>query len=115
MKGSASAVQPRNVYGPFRAALNSAFQAGKIFPASMVCGLIICRLRNQFVSLTPANPEFRPIAQAGLLTGGRYGSIAKLTVADFDLMQAPCGSRPGTEGQAQDLPLPSNLGRRGLF
>lgn len=31
-----------------------------------------------------ADQEFRPLLQAGLLTGGRYGSIAELTVGDFN-------------------------------
>jgi integrase len=34
--------------------------------------------------LNACNPEFRPLVQAGLLTGARYGAIAKLVVSDFD-------------------------------
>ena len=31
-----------------------------------------------------ADKKFRPLVQAGLLTGGRYGQIARLTVSDFN-------------------------------
>jgi integrase len=30
------------------------------------------------------DPEFRPMVQGGLLSGGRYGQLAALTVGDFD-------------------------------
>jgi integrase len=34
--------------------------------------------------INASEPEFRPMVQAALLTGGRYGQLAKLTVGDFN-------------------------------
>jgi integrase len=35
--------------------------------------------------INAADAEFRPLVQAALLTGGRYGQIAQLTVSDFNV------------------------------
>jgi integrase len=34
--------------------------------------------------INAANPEFRPLLQAALLTGARYGQLAQLVVSDFN-------------------------------
>jgi integrase len=36
--------------------------------------------------INAADPEFRPLLEAALLTGARYGQLAQLTVADFNPM-----------------------------
>jgi len=78
------------------AALNHAFRAGHVgsdlawrrLPPFK--GVSRARLRYLSVAeakrlINGADPEFRPLLQAALLTGGRYGQLAQLVVSDFNL------------------------------
>jgi integrase len=78
-----------------RAALSHAFSEGKVSsdaawrkvkPFKGVDGA-----RNRYLSIAEAkrlvnasDPDFRPLLQAALLTGGRYGALAALVVSDFN-------------------------------
>jgi integrase len=78
-----------------RAALNHGYHAGKIAsdkewkkvkPFESVDGVRVdyLSIAESTRLINACDSEFRPIVQAGLLTGARYGAIAKLTVADFN-------------------------------
>src|SRR5262249_19499591 len=82
------------VWATLRAALNHAFREGhaptdrewrKIKPFKGVDGQ-----RTEYLTIAEAkrlinasNPDFRPLVEAALLTGGRYSSLAQLKVRDF--------------------------------
>jgi integrase len=78
-----------------KAALNHAFADGKIAAdtewrrAKPFRGVSAARLRYLSLAeakrlINAAEPNFRPMVQAALQTGGRYGQLAALTVADFN-------------------------------
>jgi integrase len=77
-----------------RAALNRAWRKRKIASNAEWIRVTafgdVDGVRLDYLSLAEAgrllnacDPEFRPIVQAGLLTGARYGAITKLVVTDF--------------------------------
>jgi integrase len=78
-----------------RAALNHAFHEGKI-ESDIVWrkvkgfrGVDTARVRYLTIAeakrlINASDPEFRPLVQAALQTGCRYGELAGLTVADFN-------------------------------
>jgi len=82
------------VWTILRAALNYAFDDGKIKSTDWrkvkpFKGVDKARIRYLEIAeakrLTNAtDPEFRPMVEAALLTGGRYGQLARLVVADFN-------------------------------
>jgi integrase len=85
----------KRLWNLLQAALNAAFQDGKISSDAawkkVKSFSDVDGVRLDYLSIAEStrlinacDPEFRPIVQAGLLTGARYGAIAKLTVADFD-------------------------------
>ena len=79
-----------------RAALNFAFHEGKI-PSDAAWRRIkpfrsVDNPRQRFLTvdearrlINAADPAFRPLVQAALMTGARYGELCALTVADFSL------------------------------
>jgi integrase len=78
-----------------RAALNHAFQADKVESdkawrkVKPFKGVDKARVRYLSVAeakrlINASDEVFRPLVQAALLTGGRYGQIAQLTVSDFN-------------------------------
>jgi integrase len=78
-----------------KAALNHAFHDGKIAAdtewrkAKPFRGVEVSRLRYLSLAeakrlINAAEPSFRLLVQAALQTGGRYGQLAALTVADFN-------------------------------
>ncbi len=80
--------------GKLRAALNLAFKAGKV-PSNQAWMSVekfkgVDRRRDRFLShdeavrlINAAGDEFRPMVQAGLMTGCRYAELCNLKVADF--------------------------------
>ena len=79
-----------------RAALNHAFHTDKVDSDKAWRKVkpfkSVDKARVRYLSLAEANrlinaadKEFRPLVQAALLTGGRYGQIAQLTVRDFNV------------------------------
>jgi integrase len=83
------------IWTVLKAVLNNAFRAGKIasdaewkkvkaFDAAGGVRLDYLSIKEASRLLNACDPEFRPIVQAGLLTGARYGAIVKLVVTDFD-------------------------------
>src|SRR5262249_39683310 len=88
-----------------KAALNAAHDRGDIaddraWAVKAFKG--VHKARANFLSLDEAKrltnatgPEFRPIFQAALLTGARYGSLAALRVRDFHIIRK-AGIEEGT-------------------
>jgi integrase len=82
--------------GKLKAALNLAFNDGKV-PSNQAWRSIkkfqgVDRSRDRRLSvdeaqrlINAAGDEFRPMVQAGLLTGCRYGELCNLKVRDFDI------------------------------
>jgi integrase len=78
-----------------RAALNYAFQSEKIVSdrawrkVKPFKGVEVARVRYLTLAeaqrlINASDPEFRPLVQAALFTGARYGQIAQLLVSDFN-------------------------------
>jgi integrase len=78
-----------------RAALNQAFHTDKVDSDKAWRKVrpfkSVDKARVRYLSvaeakrlINAADTEFRPLVQAALLTGGRYGQIAQLTVSDLD-------------------------------
>jgi integrase len=83
------------IWTTLRAALNHAFDTDKIDSdkawkkVKPFGGVEEARVRYLQIAeakrlINASDPEFRPLVQAALLTGGRYGQLAKLTVRDFN-------------------------------
>jgi integrase len=99
-----------------RAALNHAFHEGivesdlawrKVKPFHNVGS---ARLRYLSVAearrlINACDPEFRPMVQAALQTGARYGELCKLTVADFNPDVATVAIRRSKSGKARHIVL----------
>jgi integrase len=78
-----------------RAALNHAFHADKVDSDKAWRKVkpfgSVTKARVRYLSIAEAkrlinaaDPKFRPLLQAALLCGGRYGQLARLTVGDFN-------------------------------
>jgi integrase len=52
-----------------------------------------------------AGEAFRPMIQAALLTGARYGELVRLRAADFNAATAKLHIRAGKTGKARDVAL----------
>jgi integrase len=99
-----------------RAALNHAFRDGnaesdlawrKVTPFRKVDGA-----RIRYLTLAEAkrliyacDAEFRPLVQAALQTGARYGELGKLTVADFNPDVGTVTIRQSKSGKARHIVL----------
>jgi integrase len=84
----------RRIWTTLKAALNHAFRHDKVVSDAAwkkVKALpSVDKARVRYLTIAEANrlinasePDFRPMVQAGFLTGARYGQLAKLTVGDF--------------------------------
>jgi len=85
----------RRIWTTLKAALNHSFRHDKIASDAVwkkVKALpSVDKARVRYLTIAEANrlinaseSEFRPLIQAGLLTGARYGQLAMLTVGDFN-------------------------------
>jgi integrase len=83
------------IWTTFRAALNKGFENDKIhsdvawrkikpFKGVQKARIRYLELGTATRLVNASAPDFRQMVQAGLLTGGRYGQLARLTVEDFD-------------------------------
>lgn len=92
-RGKANA---NRIFTPLRAALNRAFQDGKVaddaawrrvkpFPKVSVARVRYFTPPEVEALLSAAEPWFRPLIQAALFTGGRWSEIHKMKVRDVDL------------------------------
>ena len=83
------------IFTTLRAALNHCFREGKIasditwrrvkpFKAVDSARLRFLTVAESQRLINAADPEFRPMIQAGLLTGCRYSELGRLQVQDFD-------------------------------
>jgi integrase len=55
--------------------------------------------------ISACNPEFRPLVQAALQTGARYGELCRLTVADFNADVGTLAIQQSKSGQARHIVL----------
>jgi len=93
--GRARRASANRTWTVLRAALNHAFHTDKVDSDKAWKKVkpfrSVDKARVRYLSIAEAkrlmnasDPEFRPLLQAALLTGGRYGQIAQLTVSDFN-------------------------------
>jgi integrase len=99
-----------------RAALNHAFSEGKIesdiawrkvkpfrrVDAARIRYLTIAEAKRL---INACDPTFRPLVQAALLTGCRYGELARLTVADFNSDSGTLAIRTSKSGKPRHIVL----------
>lgn len=101
-----------------KAALNLAFTNGRIAsdhawkpvrPFKNVDGARLRYLSDEEARrlVNAASPEFRPIVQASLLTGARWGELRNVKVADVDLRAATVRLTETKGGQPRDCYLES--------
>jgi integrase len=106
------------VWKILRAALNRAFQDGKVESdhawrkVKGFRGVDIARARYLSIAecrrlLNAASPEFQPLLQAALVTGCRYGELIALTVADFNPDADTLAVRQSKSGKARHVVLTS--------
>jgi len=55
--------------------------------------------------INASDPEFRPLVQGALLTGARYGELARLEVADFNPDSATVAIRKSKSGKGRHIHL----------
>jgi integrase len=104
-----------------RAALNYAFNEGKT-DSDLAWRKVkpfrrVEMARVRYLSIVEAkqlinacDPEFRPLVQAGLQTGARYGELARLQVHDFNADSGTLAIRQSKAGKARHAVL-TNEGR----
>jgi integrase len=119
--GSEEAVRRRRssanrVLTILKAALNHAFHEGKT-PSDAAWRKVkafrgVDAARVRYLSLAEAkrlvnasNPEFRPLVQAALQTGCRYGELTKLRVHDFNPDSGTLAIRQSKSGKARHVVL----------
>jgi integrase len=101
-----------------KAALNFAYKDGKIgsdqgwksvSPFKGVDGAKLRYLTDDEARrvVNGASPEFRPIVQAALLTGARWGELREVLVGDVDLQAGTVRLRETKGGQSRDCYLES--------
>src|SRR5262249_7486215 len=99
-----------------RAALNHAFHDGKIESDAAwrkvkpYKGVDAARIRYLTVAeavrlIGAADPEFRPLVQAALQTGCRYGELIRLEVRDFNSDAGTLAIRRSKSGHARHVHL----------
>jgi integrase len=105
-----------------RAALNHAFTEGKVESDAAwrkvkpYKGVDAARVRYLTVAeavrlIGASDPEFRPLVQAALETGCRYGELVRLEVRDFDAEAGTVAIRRSKSGHARHVHL-TNEGRQ---
>jgi integrase len=102
--------------GKLRAALNLAYRNGKV-PNNKAWTSVakfkgVDRRRDRFLShdearrlINAAGDEFRPMVQAGLLTGCRYAELCNLKVADFHVDSKTLFIRTSKTGRSRSVYL----------
>jgi integrase len=109
------------VWTALRAALNHAFNEGKTDSDTAWRKLKSYRrvdsTRVRYLTIAEANrlvnasePEFRPLVQAALATGARYGELGALLVSDFNPDAGTLHIRTSKSGRARHVVL-TNEGR----
>ena len=103
------------VFGILRAALNYGFEEGKITHnewrrVKMFKQVNVARIRFLTVAesqrlVNSCNPEFRPMVEAALTTGCRYGELCRLEVHDFDPDAKTLSIRKSKGGKARKVYL----------
>jgi integrase len=103
------------VYGILRSALNYGFEEGKIthnewrrvksFTQVNVARIRFLTVPESQRLVNAANPEFRPMVQAALTTGCRYGELCRLEVQDFDPHAKTLSVRKSKGGKARKVYL----------
>jgi integrase len=99
-----------------RAALNQAWEDDKISSDSAWRKVKpfenVDRARVRYLTVAEAtrlinasDPEFRPLVQAALLTGARYGELARLTVVDFNPDAGTVAIRISKSGKSRHVYL----------
>src|SRR5262249_4581346 len=99
-----------------RAALNHAFHDGKIESDAAwrkvkpYKGVDAARIRYLTVAeaarlINAADPEFRPLVEAALQTGCRYGELIRLEVVDFNADDGTIAIRKSKTGKARHVVL----------
>jgi integrase len=99
-----------------RAALNHAFQDGKIesdaawrkvrpFKQVEAARLQYLTVAESRRLINASDPDFRLLVQAALATGCRYGELARLTVADFNDTAGTIAIRRSKSGKARHVVL----------
>jgi len=107
-----------------KAALNMAFTNGRIAsdhawktvkPFKNVDGARLRYLTDEEARrvVNAVGPEFRPIVQASLLTGARWGELRNVTVADVDLQAATVMLMETKGGQPRDCAVHQAHGGEG--
>jgi integrase len=99
-----------------RAALNHAFAEGKI-ESDLAWRKVkpfrrVDSARIRYLNIAEAkrlinasDPEFRPLVQAALQTGCRYGELIRLTVADYNIDAGTLAIRTSKSGKARHVVL----------
>lgn len=98
------------------AALNFAFREGNVDSDSPWRKIqpfrSVDKPRSRYLSIdecqrliNAADPDFRPLVQAALHTGCRYGELCALTVADFNVDVGAISIRRSKSGKARHVPL----------
>ena len=99
-----------------RAALNHAFRDGKVETdlawrkVTPFRSVDVARLRYLSVAearrlINACDPEFRPLVQAALQTGARYGELVRLQVGDFNADASTIGIRQSKSGKSRHVVL----------
>ena len=112
------------IWTTLRAALNHAFRDGKI-ESDVAWRKVkpfksVEKARVRYLTIAEAkrltnacDPEFRPLVQAALHTGARYGELTRLQVRDFNVDAGTLAVRQSKSGRARHIVL-TNEGA-GLF
>jgi integrase len=98
------------------AALNFAFREGRVESDAAWRKIqpfrSVDKPRSRYLSvaecqrlINAAAPDFRPLVQAALMTGCRYGELCALTVADFNADVGAISIQRSKSGKARHVPL----------
>jgi integrase len=104
------------IWTTLRAALNHAFNDGKV-DSDLAWRKVkpfrrVDSARIRYLSIAEAkrlmnacDPSFRPLVQAGLQTGARYGELCRLQVHDFNADSGTLAIRQSKSGKARHIVL----------
>jgi integrase len=99
-----------------KAALNHAWRNGDVtddsawrkvqpFPKATVARQRFLTVDECKALIAACNPDFKPMVQAALATGCRYGELCRLAVADFDARNGTLHIRTSKSGKPRDVIL----------